>query len=78
MCIRDSQYPIHYVGNPTVDEVAAYQAAHPKNKEHFIFYGSWSEASMFEPVSITEYMYGSPKVPYSGTYTNNLVVKFDE
>jgi len=30
------QYPIHYVGNPTVDEVAAYQAAHPKNKEHFI------------------------------------------
>ncbi len=41
------------------------------------FYGSWSEASMFEPVSMTEYMYGSPKVPYSGTYTNNLVVKFD-
>lgn len=23
-------YPIHYVGNPTVDEVAAYQKAHPQ------------------------------------------------
>lgn len=30
------QYPIHYVGNPTVDEVAAYQAVHPKNKNQFI------------------------------------------
>lgn len=24
------QYPIHYVGNPTVDEVTAFQAAHPE------------------------------------------------
>ncbi len=24
------QYPIHYVGNPTVDEVVAYQKTHPK------------------------------------------------
>lgn len=28
-------YPIHYVGNPTVDEVAAYKEAHPKNFEAF-------------------------------------------
>lgn len=25
-------YPIHYVGNPTVDEVVRYQAMHPKNE----------------------------------------------
>lgn len=30
------QYPIHYVGNPTVDEVTAYQEAHPKNFDKFI------------------------------------------
>lgn len=30
------QYPIHYVGNPTVDEVTAYQEAHPKDFEAFI------------------------------------------
>ena len=30
------QYPIHYVGNPTVDEVTAYQKAHPQNMEAFI------------------------------------------
>ena len=24
------RYPIHYVGNPTVDEVTAYQKVHPK------------------------------------------------
>lgn len=30
------QYPIHYVGNPTVDEVAAYQEANPKNLPAFI------------------------------------------
>ena len=41
------------------------------------FYGSWSEASMFEPVSVSEHMYGSDQVPYSGTYSNSLVVKFD-
>ena len=29
-------YPIHYVGNPTVDEVTAYQKAHPKNPEAFL------------------------------------------
>lgn len=29
-------YPIHYVGNPTVDEVTAYQEAHPKNTAEFI------------------------------------------
>ena len=29
-------YPIHYVGNPTVDEVTAYQEAHPKNTAGFI------------------------------------------
>lgn len=27
------------------------------------FYGSWSEASMFEPVSVSERMYGSDQVP---------------
>ena len=27
------RYPIHYVGNPTVDEVAAYQKAHPKKPD---------------------------------------------
>ena len=30
------QYPIHYVGNPTVDEATAYQKAHPQNMEAFI------------------------------------------
>lgn len=30
------QYPIHYVGNPTVDEVAAYQEANLKNLPAFI------------------------------------------
>ena len=30
------QYPIHYVGNPTVDEVAAYQATNPKDIAAFI------------------------------------------
>ena len=30
------QYPIHYVGNPTVDEVTTYQKAHPQNMEAFI------------------------------------------
>lgn len=30
------QYPIHYVGNPTMDEVTAYQDANPKNLEDFI------------------------------------------
>ena len=30
------QYPIHYVGNPTVDEVTDYQKAHPQNMEAFI------------------------------------------
>lgn len=29
-------YPIHYVGNPTVDEVAAYKEVHPENFEAFI------------------------------------------
>ncbi|MDD3037092.1 lipid-A-disaccharide synthase [Bacteroides sp.] len=30
------QYPIHYVGNPTMDEVTAYQEAHPANFQEFI------------------------------------------
>lgn len=30
------QYPIHYVGNPTVDEVTAYLKDHPKNLEQFV------------------------------------------
>lgn len=30
------QYPIHYVGNPTMDEVTAYQEAHPTNYQEFI------------------------------------------
>ncbi|THG69448.1 lipid-A-disaccharide synthase [Bacteroides faecichinchillae] len=30
------QYPIHYVGNPTMDEVTAYQEANPKNFREFI------------------------------------------
>lgn len=30
------QFPIHYIGNPTVDEVTAYQEAHPKNLAAFI------------------------------------------
>lgn len=30
------QYPIHYVGNPTVDEVTAYLADHPKNFGVFV------------------------------------------
>lgn len=29
-------YPIHYVGNPTVDEVTAFKAEHPETPEHFI------------------------------------------
>lgn len=30
------QYPIHYVGNPTMDEVTAYQEANPKKLQEFI------------------------------------------
>lgn len=30
------QYPIHYVGNPTVDEVTAYLKEHPKHLDRFI------------------------------------------
>ena len=29
-------YPIHYVGNPTVDEVADFQQSHPETFEHFV------------------------------------------
>lgn len=29
-------YPIHYVGNPTLDEVIAFQAKHPSNFHHFV------------------------------------------
>lgn len=29
-------YPIHYVGNPTVDEVTAYEEANPRNFDEFI------------------------------------------
>lgn len=29
-------YPIHYVGNPTVDEVAAYRDSHPKDFGRFV------------------------------------------
>lgn len=29
-------YPIHYVGNPTVDEVTVFKAEHPETLEHFI------------------------------------------
>lgn len=29
-------YPIHYVGNPTLDEVTAFQAKHPSNFHHFV------------------------------------------
>ena len=29
-------YPIHYVGNPTVDEVTAFRAEHPETYEDFI------------------------------------------
>lgn len=29
-------YPIHYVGNPTVDEVTAYEEANPRNFDKFI------------------------------------------
>lgn len=30
------QYPIHYVGNPTVDEVSAYRRENPKDMNAFI------------------------------------------
>lgn len=33
---RKHQYPIHYVGNPTVDEVAAFRGAHPETCRDFI------------------------------------------
>ena len=29
-------YPIHYVGNPTLDEVTAFQAKHPSDFHHFV------------------------------------------
>ena len=32
---KKHHYPISYVGNPTVDEVAAYQASHPADMEAF-------------------------------------------
>ena len=77
----NSSYPTgaYLEGFVQVNPVAAEDGA-MEDVTHSIpvlgFYGSWSEASMFEPVSITEYMYGAQEIPYSGTYTNNLVVKF--
>lgn len=46
------QYPIHYVGNPTVDEVAAYQAAHPKIRSTLLRRINWriSRLLLFLPV----------------------------
>ena len=35
------QYPIHYVGNPTVDEVAAYQETNPKDFLRLLQQTSW-------------------------------------
>lgn len=29
-------YPIHYVGNPTLDEVTAFEASHPRDFHHFV------------------------------------------
>lgn len=47
------QYPIHYVGNPTVDEVAAYQAAHPKIRSTLLRRINWkiSRLLLFLPVA---------------------------
>lgn len=39
------------------------------------FYGDWSDPSMFDQVSATEYMYGETTIPYVA-YTNNLVLKY--
>ena len=36
-------YPIHYVGNPTLDEVALYKQTHPQSFERFVAENSLSE-----------------------------------
>ena len=41
------------------------------------FYGSWTDASMFDKLSYTDYLYGDTTVPYTGVVaTNNLTVKY--
>ena len=37
------------------------------------FYGSWTDASMFETTSYTEALYGSEQLPYSGTSDTNYM-----
>ena len=37
------QYPIHYVGNPTVDEVTAFKAANPETFADFISYNELAD-----------------------------------
>lgn len=49
------RYPIHYVGNPTVDEVTAFNAAHSETFETFI------QANQLEEKSIIALLAGSRK-----------------
>ncbi len=41
------------------------------------FYGSWTDASMYDKVSYTEYLYGDETPTYTGyTATNNLIIRY--
>ncbi len=40
------------------------------------FYGNWTDASMFEPISYTDYVYQDYKMPYTGYVSNNLIIKY--
>lgn len=42
------------------------------------FYGSWTDASMFEHTTYVDYLYGDDTVPYMGNYqTNYLTIKYN-
>ena len=41
------------------------------------FYGSWTDPSMFDNLSLTDYLYGSENIPYSLDYSNYFTLKYN-
>ncbi len=40
------------------------------------FYGSWTDGSMYEDITYTDYLYQNYTVPYTGYVSNNLIIKY--
>lgn len=40
------------------------------------FYGGWTDASMYESITYTSYLYDDYKMPYTGYVANNLVIQY--